>query len=72
MDQNVTSPKVKLKYVELSAIKISKKSKNIFCCFKQKYPLPENWMYQEARRLFIEPEVTDGKEIEVLKNKEII
>lgn len=31
----------------------------------QKYPIPENWMYKEARELFKNPEVTDPKDIEV-------
>ena len=25
----------------------------------QKHPVPENWLYKEARGLFLEPEVVD-------------
>ncbi|XP_023221977.1 flap endonuclease 1-like [Centruroides sculpturatus] len=32
---------------------------------KKKYQIPENWMYKEARELFLNPEVTDPKEIEL-------
>ena len=32
---------------------------------KNKYTVPEDWPYTEARRLFTEPEVTDPAEIEV-------
>ncbi|XP_071535450.1 flap endonuclease 1 [Panulirus ornatus] len=32
---------------------------------KKKYPAPEDWPYEEARKLFLEPEVTDPKEIEL-------
>ena len=31
----------------------------------KKFTIPENWMYAEARRLFKEPEVTPGEEIEL-------
>ncbi|CAH2986804.1 unnamed protein product [Chilo suppressalis] len=30
-----------------------------------KYPPPEDWDYKNARRLFLEPEVTDPKDIEI-------
>ena len=32
---------------------------------KDKYKVPEDWPYQEARRLFKEPEVQKGSEVEV-------
>ncbi|XP_064095744.1 LOW QUALITY PROTEIN: flap endonuclease 1-like [Macrobrachium nipponense] len=32
---------------------------------KKKYPPPEDWPFEEARRLFVEPEVKDPKEIEL-------
>lgn len=32
---------------------------------KNKYIVPENWGYDEARKLFIEPEVEDPEKIEV-------
>ncbi len=31
----------------------------------KKYPLPENWPFKEARRLFIEPDITDPSEVEL-------
>ncbi|XP_070575366.1 flap endonuclease 1-like [Ptychodera flava] len=31
----------------------------------KKYPLPENWMYKEARNLFQNPEVNPGKDMEI-------
>ena len=31
----------------------------------QKYTVPEDWMYKEARRLFQEPEVTDPATLDV-------
>ena len=31
----------------------------------KKYPMPENWLYTEARRLFKSPEVTPANEIEL-------
>ncbi|XP_050355925.1 flap endonuclease 1 [Nymphalis io] len=30
-----------------------------------KYPPPENWNFEDARRLFLNPEVTEGKDIEL-------
>lgn len=32
---------------------------------KKKYPVSEDWMYKEARNLFVEPEVTDPEKIEL-------
>lgn len=32
---------------------------------KTKYPVPEDWPYKEARRLFIEPEVADPETVEL-------
>jgi len=32
----------------------------------QKYTIPENWMYKEARALFIDPDVAKGEEVEVI------
>ncbi|XP_066946347.1 flap endonuclease 1 [Macrobrachium rosenbergii] len=32
---------------------------------KKKYPPPQEWPFEEARRLFVEPEVKDPKEIEL-------
>lgn len=32
---------------------------------KNKYPPPPNWNYQDARRLFIEPEIMDPDTIDV-------
>ncbi|VDN01466.1 unnamed protein product [Thelazia callipaeda] len=34
-----------------------------------KYSVPENWQYKEARRLFLEPDVTDCGNIEVTWNE---
>lgn len=34
----------------------------------QKYPVPENWQYREARRLFLEPDVMDCENLEVNQN----
>lgn len=31
----------------------------------KKYTVPENWPYQEARRLFKSPEITDPEKIDV-------
>ncbi len=31
----------------------------------QKYTVPEDWMYEKARQLFVEPDVMDPKSIEV-------
>jgi len=35
----------------------------------KKYVPPENWPYEEARRLFVEPEVADANEIELKWNE---
>ena len=32
---------------------------------KDKYPLPENWLFKEARELFLKPDVTDGATLEL-------
>ncbi|KAH9507531.1 Elongation of fatty acids protein 2 [Bulinus truncatus] len=32
---------------------------------KKKYTIPEDWLFQEARKLFQEPEVTDPEQIEI-------
>jgi flap endonuclease-1 len=32
---------------------------------KDKYPLPENWLYKEARELFLKPDVTDGATLDL-------
>lgn len=51
------------------AIELVKKHKTIEVILenldKTKYPPPENWMYQEARRLFKEPEVTPASELDL-------
>ena len=51
------------------AIELVKKFKNIETILenidKTKYPVPDNWMYSEARRLFKEPEVTPAADIEL-------
>lgn len=31
----------------------------------KKYVVPEGWMYEKARQLFIEPEIADPKSMEV-------
>ena len=33
---------------------------------KKKYAIPENWPYEEARRLFKEPDVTDPTDVEIV------
>jgi len=51
------------------AIELVKKHKNIETILdnidKSKYPPPENWLFTEARRLFVTPEVTSASEIEL-------
>jgi len=32
---------------------------------KDKYPIPENWLFKEARELFLKPDVTDGSTLEL-------
>lgn len=32
---------------------------------KNKYPLPENWMFKEARELFLHPEIIDAEKIDL-------
>lgn len=32
----------------------------------KKYQVPEDWPYKEARRLFLEPEITDPETIDVI------
>lgn len=32
----------------------------------KKFSVPENWNYKDARQLFIEPEIQDPEEIEVM------
>lgn len=53
----------------VKAIELVKKHKTIEVILenldKTKYPPPENWMYQEARRLFKEPEVTPASELDL-------
>jgi len=55
------------------AIELMKKHKNIEGVLsnidKSKYPPPDNWMFTEARRLFKEPEVTPGTDIELKWDK---
>lgn len=31
-----------------------------------KYTVPENWLYEKAKQLFVEPEIQDPKTIEVI------
>lgn len=31
----------------------------------QKYPAPEDWLYKEARNLFLKPEVVDCSSVEL-------
>lgn len=31
----------------------------------KKYPVPDNWLYQEARQLFLKPDVVDAEEVEL-------
>ncbi|XP_066998562.2 flap endonuclease 1 isoform X2 [Anabrus simplex] len=31
----------------------------------KKYPIPEDWLYKEARQLFLEPEITDPEKVEL-------
>ncbi|XP_026272068.1 flap endonuclease 1-like [Frankliniella occidentalis] len=51
------------------AIELIKQHRNIETILekldKNKYPVPENWPYKEARRLFIEPEVADPETVDL-------
>lgn len=38
---------------------------------KNKFVVPENWIYQQARKLFVEPEVMDTSKLEVTNNQMI-
>lgn len=33
--------------------------------YMQKHPAPEDWLYKEARGLFLKPEVVDGSSVEL-------
>ncbi|XP_032833432.2 flap endonuclease 1 isoform X1 [Petromyzon marinus] len=35
----------------------------------KKYPVPDNWLYQEARQLFLKPEVVDTEEVDLKWNE---
>ena len=35
------------------------------CTFIQKHPAPEDWLYKEARGLFLKPEVVDCSAVEL-------
>ena len=52
-----------------SAYKLIQDHKNIETVLKKidtkKYTVPENWLFAEARRLFKEPDVTQGEEIDL-------
>lgn len=37
---------------------------------KEKYPPPENWNYEGARNLFLNPEITDPETLEVIIHSE--
>ncbi|XP_025114870.1 flap endonuclease 1-like [Pomacea canaliculata] len=51
------------------AVELIRQHKNIENVIKnldsKKYPVPEDWMYKEARKLFQEPEVTDIESLEL-------
>ena len=51
-----------------SAIKLVQEHKTIENIIKhvdkKKHSIPENWLFEEARRLFKHPEVTPGEEID--------
>lgn len=51
------------------AIDLIKQHRNIETILKnidtEKYAVPENWLYKEARQLFVNPEVADPTTIEV-------
>jgi flap endonuclease-1 len=54
------------------AIELIQKHKNIETIIDnldtKKYTIPENWMYKEARELFLKPDVTDPSTIELKWN----
>lgn len=54
-----------------NALKLIQEHRNIETILKKidskKHPVPENWMYSEARRLFKEPEVSPGDAAEVVE-----
>lgn len=37
--------------------------------FRQKHPAPEDWLYKEARALFLEPQVVDCSTVELKWNE---
>lgn len=51
------------------AIELILKYKNIESIIEnmdsKKYTIPENWMFKEARELFLHPDVTDPSQIEL-------
>ena len=51
------------------AIELIQKHKNIETIIEnldtKKYTVPENWMFKEARELFINPDVTDPSKIDL-------
>ncbi len=38
---------------------------NLFFVFKQKYGVPDDWAYDQARQLFKEPDVLSGDAVDV-------
>ena len=44
---------------------VENKDKIIEKIDKEKYAVPENWMYKEARELFLKPDVKNPEEIEL-------
>lgn len=55
------------------AMELIEKHKSIECILKnidkEKYPAPQNWNYEGARNLFLDPEIADPENIEVLNRK---
>lgn len=41
----------------------------MWLCVIQKYPPPDDWLYKEARGLFLEPEVVDCSNLELKWNE---
>lgn len=37
----------------------------VFCILLQKYPSPEDWLFKEARGLFVNPDVVDCSTVEL-------